>query len=239
MAQLKPLNKNIDVLILAGGKGERLKSVVSDKPKVLAEISGQTFIDLILKNLFSNGFEKVIISVGYLKGKIIQHIKDNYPKSDIQFSEEDTPLGTGGAIKHALKLIKTDPFLVLNGDSTVPINFDDFLSFHYESNSAVSMAVAKPREEKDYGALGLDSSNRVINYNEKAVGGGEFSNAGVYLINQKAAAHFPEENAFSIEEDFFPKILNHGFYGFVCEGDLIDIGTPERLQKAREVLRND
>ena len=83
------------------------------------------------------------------------------------------------------------------------------------------------------------TSNKVVDYNEKATEGGKFSNAGIYLINQKAVAHFPEESAFSIEKDFFPRLLNHGFYGFVCEGDLIDIGTPERLQKAREVIRND
>jgi len=238
MAQLKPRNKNIDVIILAGGKGERLKSVISDKPKVLAEISGRPFIDFILDNLFQNGFERIILSVGYLKNQIIEHIKKNYSDKKIEFSEEDSPLGTGGAMKLATKLVKTNPFLVVNGDSIIPINFENFLNFHKKNNGAISIAIAKPREEKDYGAVDLDSSNRIVNYNEKSKKGGSFASAGVYLINQEATSHFPESEAFSAENDFFPRVIDRGCYGFICEGDLIDIGTPERLEKANQFFRN-
>lgn len=238
MAQPKLPKNNIDVIILAGGQGQRLRTVIPDKPKVLAEVSGRPFLDLVLEKLFSAGFERIILSVGYLKDQIKKYVEENHPDRQIKFSEEDFPLGTGGAIKKALTLVRSNPFLVVNGDSITSIDFDKFLDFHEEKGGLISMAVALPRAEKDYGALSLDPSDKIVSYNEKAKAGGTLLNAGLYLISQKAISYFPPQEIFSIEEDFFPKVINQS-YGFPCEGDVIDIGTPERLKKARTIIRND
>ncbi len=225
--------KDLDVVILCGGEGKRLRSIINDRPKSLAPVGNKVFLDIILDNLISFGFKRIILSVGHLKEKIINYY-NQYKACQILFSEEKKPLGTGGAIKKTKPFIKSDHFLAMNGDSYIPLDFVKFYDNHLKNQPLVSVALVKIEDIRDYGSVNLDNDGKIVNFNEKIlIKKTGLINAGVYLMKKDIFFHMPEEESFSLEYDFFPKILNsHSCHGFISEGELIDIGTPERYDKA-------
>lgn len=234
---MRPDLKDIYVIILCGGLGKRLRPAVSDRPKVLAEIKDKTFLDILLDNLRGYGFKNIILCVGYLKEQIKDHF--NYDKDfNIIFSEEYESLGTGGALKNAGSLIKSDPFIVLNGDSICDLNFKDFLDYHVNKRALMSMVLTRLQNTGDYGNVVIDGSNRIISFEEKIDTKVEcLINAGVYMMQKEVFSYMPEEEKFSLEYDLFPKLVNYKCYGFITENELIDIGTPERYKKAIHLIR--
>lgn len=224
----------LDIVILAGGLGTRLRPAVSDRPKVLAEIGGRPFMDVLIENLLRAGMQRIILSVGYLK----DHIKDYYAEQGILFAEEESPLGTGGGVKNAERFVQSDQCFVMNGDSWITggIDFKTFHDFHRSKNALATLMLTRPRKEKDYGAVFLEEDGKISGFNEKAKENKtHFMNAGVYLIEKKAFRLMPC-GAFSLEIDFFPRLVGGAFYGFPVDGDLIDIGTPERYRAANDIL---
>ncbi len=218
--------KTTDAVILCGGKGERLQSVVSDKPKVLAEVNGQPFLEILVANLKRFGFQRFILSVGYKREAIIDYFKN---RKEIVFSEEKTALGTGGGLKKARSLIKSDTFLALNGDSFCALDFNEFFSFHQQKKSLLSIVLTKSLEVKDYGTVTLDDSGRIKSFQEKIEGNSvRLVNAGIYLMQKEIFSQMPEKSAFSLEYDFFPKVKSS--FGYITSAKLYDIGTPERYQ---------
>lgn len=239
---VKPVqpNSEVDVLILCGGQGTRLRSILKDRPKVLAQIGDRPFLDILIDELKAHGFRRFILSVGHLRDNIIDHIEKTGDKDKAQFlfSEEDSPLGTGGALRKAAPLLRSDPFLVLNGDSICSTNFDKFLAFHAERGGILSLVLATPRTSPDYGAVQLSGDGRVMHYGERVVPyDAHLASAGIYLMNQAVFDHLPRAATFSLEYDLFPHLIAHGSYGFVTDGALIDIGTPERYEAARRFLQ--
>ncbi|MDO8516214.1 MAG: sugar phosphate nucleotidyltransferase [bacterium] len=226
---------DIDLVILAGGLGTRLASVISDRPKALAEVGGRPFLDIVIEDLLGMGFERIILSVGHLKGQI----KERYAAKGILFAEEEKPLGTGGGVKNAESFVQSDDLLVVNGDSWMAGGADlgAFLDFHKRKNALVTVALASPRNEKDYGAVFLDTDGKIVRFNEKGREEGEhFLSAGIYLMKKDIFAIMPS-SPFSLETDFFPRLVGSSFYGFALDGEVVDIGTPERLHAAQETFR--
>ncbi len=228
--------REIDVVILCGGLGTRLRPVILDRPKVLAKIGEKTFLDILIGELTEQGFRNIILCVGYLKDKIKDHFQ--YERDyNISFSEEEEPLGTGGALKKARPLIKSDPFMVLNGDSICKINFRDFYGFHVSKKASLSMVLVRTKEAKDFGSVVLDKSQRITSFKEKVAGRDEsLINAGIYIMQKDIFSLMPEEKHFSLEYDFFPKLIEDKCYGFITDNELIDIGTPERYEKAIDLI---
>lgn len=225
---------SLDIVILAGGLGTRLRPAVSGRPKVLAEIYGRPFIDMLIENLLRVGMQRIILSVGYLK----DHIKDYYVEQGILFAEEESPLGTGGGVKNAERLVQSDQFFVMNGDSWITggIDFEAFHNFHRSKNALATIVLTRPRKEKDYGAVFLKEDGKISGFDEKAKEDKtHFMNAGVYLIEKKAFGLMPR-GVFSLETDFFPKLVGGAFYGFPVDGELVDIGTPERYALANKIF---
>lgn len=232
---MKHTLNNTDVVVLAGGLGTRLRSTVSDRPKVMAEINGKPFLDLLINNLQVNGFKRIILSIGYLK----DYIKNYYSGVGVLFAEEDKPLGTGGGVKNTEALIESKHFLVMNGDSWLSegIDFHAFYNFHTTNRALVTVALAQPRDEKDYGAVFLGEKNKISNFNEKTKEKVDhFLNAGVYLMSREVFSQMPS-NPFSLESDFFPKLIGGNFYGFLVDGKVVDIGTPERYKLANQSFK--
>lgn len=228
--------KEIDVVILCGGLGTRLRPVVSDRPKVLAKIGEKTFLDILIDNATNQGFKNIILCVGYLKRQIKNHF-DCGKDYNIMFSEEEEPLGTGGALKKAKPLIKSNPFVVMNGDSICNINFHDFYDFHVNKKATLSMALVRTKAAQDFGSVILDESQRITSFKEKVVSKDEcLINAGIYLMQKDVFSYMPDENRFSLEYDFFPRIIEERCFGFIIEDELIDIGTPERYKKAINLI---
>jgi len=225
---------DIDVVILCGGRGERLSSVLPDRPKVLATIGEQTFLDILIDDITRFGFKRIILSVGYLKEQIIDHFKYEQ-RFNLTFSEENVPLGTGGAVKAARSLIKSRSFLVVNGDSICKVDYRDFYQFHIKKGGLLSMlAVKSPKElKRDFGIVRLDYANRIIRFREKVTGEvGGFINGGVYFMRSDIFGCMPNKASFSLEYELFETMRSEGCYGFLCDCQLIDIGTPERYNNA-------
>jgi NDP-sugar pyrophosphorylase family protein len=219
----------IDVLILAGGLGTRLQSVVSDRPKSLAPVHDKAFIDLLLEQLIGQGLNRFILCVGHFKEQIIEHLKDR-PDCQILFSTEDEPLGTGGALKNAYPFIRSDPFFALNGDSFLNVSFDSLLTHHKNKNGFATFSVARKKVSKEYGTIVFDENKRILNFQEKVDEGGGYVNGGVYCFNRELFSTFPKKSKFSLEYDVFPKLVTKECFVWEVDSSIYDIGTPERYK---------
>lgn len=225
----------VDVLILCGGTGSRLQPLISDRPKGMALVGGRPFLDILVENLLKQGFQRIVFCVGHLKEQIIERYKLRND-ADFQFSEEEVLLGTGGAIKNALSLIKSNPILVVNGDSICAVNFGQLIQFHFSQKSSATFVLTNPKGRYDGGIVLIDDSNRVQSFLEKTSDPSlrkGYINAGIYLLELENLLFSKMKSPFSLEYDIFPNLTkNCECYGFVVDSELVDIGTPERYLKA-------
>ncbi|MBA7592422.1 D-glycero-alpha-D-manno-heptose 1-phosphate guanylyltransferase [subsurface metagenome] len=227
----------IDVVILCGGFGKRLQRVVKDIPKPMAKIKQRPFLSILIDFIASYGFKRFILCTGYKADTIERYYSQRYNNLIIEFSREEKPLGTGGAIKNAENYIKSSQFLVANGDSFCKINLKEFVDFHFKKNALISMAVTNTDICDDYGVITINDLQQIVEFNEKAKGyKNRLINAGFYLLQREVFSLMPKKNNFSIERDFFPKIIKRNLYAFETLESLIDIGTPKRYEKAKHLL---
>jgi len=227
---------SVDALILCGGLGTRLRPVVSDRQKVMAEVGSRPFLEIVVQKLLKHGFKRIIFCVGYLGNHIENHFKKNNFPNDVifEFSREEKPLGTGGAIKNALPLVKSDVFLVSNGDSFFDIDLENFYLNHKKGDKAVSIALLKTTKNKEGGNVRLGDFGEILSFTEKE-GETSLMNGGFYLMEKTVQEHFPDEENFSLEYDLFPKLIEKSG-GFVFEGTFIDMGTPDRYEIAKKLF---
>lgn len=227
------INK-LDVVVLCGGLGTRLQPIINDRPKPMAEIGRQPFLDYLLEYSFKFGFRRFVLCLGHMASVIKEYYSKKENFWDISYSEEKERLGTAGALKNAQGLIKSNPFLVMNGDSICPLDLGQFLEFHFHKGGRFSIVLSQLKENKDSGLVGLNGNNQVISFNEKSQNGNScLANAGVYLFSQKIFEKIPSGLNYSLEYDVFPEIIKEGLFGFVTDQQFIDIGTPERYQRAQ------
>lgn len=229
--------KSLDVIILCGGEGKRLRPVVDGRPKVMAEIDSRPFLDILIRKIAGHGFKKAILCIGY-KGEMI---KDYYDRRTaplkIIYSEESKPLGTGGALKNARPFIESQTFLVMNGDTVSKVDLNSFFNFHLAKKAMMSMALVRSEADGDFGSVSLDPSFRIISFKEKVKSDRQrLVNAGAYFMNKDIFSHMPKISSFSLEYDLFPDIVKARCYGFLSKSKFIDIGSPERYGKARKIL---
>ena len=228
----------MDIVVLCGGLGTRLRTVVSDRPKSMADFCGRPFLDILLDYFKGFGFRRIILCVGYRAEAIKSHYANRFSDMEILFSEEKAPLGTGGAIKNAEHLIKSNPFCVANGDSFCSIQMDQFLSFHSDKKATISIAVSSVGKTKDYGAVCLDHDSQVLSFDEKKESQEKAAvNAGVYIFEKKILFEMHKGDIFSLEKDLFTRVCGKGLYGFFVDSPVIDIGTPERYAYASNHLK--
>jgi NDP-sugar pyrophosphorylase family protein len=224
-------------VLLVGGKGTRLRPIISAVPKPMAAVGDRPFLELLVLQLSCQDIRNLVMCTGYLSREIEDEFGDGHTRQvAIEYSKEPNPLGTAGAIKFAEPFLRgVSDFLVMNGDSFMEIDFRELLRFHRESGGLASMAVLRMQNEKRYGMVQTDAGGRVYGFAEK-IGGelGGFVNAGVYVFNREIFEHIPEGPA-SLEKDIFPKLLVHGVYALEQRGAFIDIGTPEDYARAQEL----
>jgi len=236
--QLSRINKmkSLDAIILAGGRGTRLSSVVADRPKVLAEVNGHPFLDIILDTLGKcTLIHRVVLAVGHMAEQITGLYNDENKKYpfEIRFSIEERPLGTGGATRKALSLTTTGSVLVLNGDSFTETKLEELAEFHWRVGAALTMVITEVDNVSRYGRVILDNTGRVVGYEEKNEDGGKgYINAGVYLFERIIFDEIALNKPTSLEKDLLPKLMGKGVYTFMGEGFFIDIGTPESYAAA-------
>ncbi|HSZ63759.1 MAG TPA: nucleotidyltransferase family protein [Terriglobales bacterium] len=231
---------DVKAVVLAGGLGTRLRSVVPSKPKVLASIGERSFLELLIRQLRSQGIRRLVMCTGYLAEQIESQFGDGGAwEVSIEYSREEKPLGTAGAVKLAQRHLRDSPdFFVLNGDSFLEVDFGNLLAFHRgHAGALASMAVLRVENASRYGTVRVDSNNRVSGFMEKT--GCEspgLVNGGVYVFDQAVSRRIPE-GPVSLERDVFPRLLDDGVYAQEQHGMFIDIGTPADYERAQELLR--
>lgn len=223
-------------IILAGGFGTRLKTVVADRPKPMAEVNGEPFLNYQLNYLKHFGIQEVIISTGHLAEKIKSHYGNSFNGLSILYSHEENPLGTGGGIRLALEKCKEELAIVLNGDSYFEVDLENFYNLHFSQHSEISLALRKVENASRYGTIEVGESIRITSFKEKNNSDkAGIINGGVYILNKEIYLNnTPGLINFSIEKDFFEKHINNiTIKGFEFNGYFIDIGIPEDYTQAQ------
>lgn len=235
----------ITALVLAGGMGTRLRSVVSDRPKPMALVNGEPFIEILIHALAGKGIREFVLLVGYMADVIEEHFAAHNDKDlRIRFSCEQTPLGTGGAVKKA-EDFASDPSLLVNGDTFFNGDIHRLLQFHREKAADVTLSLLPVRDASRYGSVTVNQEGLITGFREKRerIAGRGLINAGFSLISRDFIRSLPADRAFSMERETFPKLAESGrMFGLISEQSFFDIGTPEsyddfkRFVKDREEL---
>jgi D-glycero-alpha-D-manno-heptose 1-phosphate guanylyltransferase len=232
-------SSNIIVAVLVGGLGTRLKSVVNDRPKVMATINGRPFLTYILDQINDAGLKDVILCVGYMGKYIEAEIGKTYRRLSIRYSYEDESLGTGGALRNAHAFLNSDTILIMNGDSYCQHNTESFVSFHKRGNAVASLLLTFVCDTSRYGCISINEQNHILAFEEKKSSTGPgWINAGIYLIDREIISEIPDKRFVSLEKEIFPFLIGKEFYGFMNDGRFLDIGTPEDFTKAGGFLEN-
>lgn len=229
---------DITIAILAGGLGKRLRSVVNNKPKVLVKVGNTTYLQKLLDQLNLAGFKNVVLCTGYLGNQIKEKFGNRYKNLILLYSQEELPLGTGGALRLVLPLLKSQTVLVMNGDSFCDIDFKDFLKFHLNKKANATIACVIATKTDRFGRVNLGLNDRIFGFEEKKKESGSgFINAGIYLLNRSLISKIPPSKKISLEKEVFPKLVNKNFYGYKSNGNFIDIGTPKSYSQAEEFFK--
>jgi D-glycero-alpha-D-manno-heptose 1-phosphate guanylyltransferase len=225
----------MEAVVLAGGLGTRLRSVVPDLPKPMAPVAGRPFLEILLSSLARQGVARVVLSVGHRAAQIVEHFGAAYDGLEIDYAVEDSPLGTGGAVRLALSRCRSEPVLVLNGDTFLELDLPALWACWRADRAPVVVA----REVEDtarFGRMRIEDG-RVIAFAEKGVAGPGTINGGVYLVPRDLLDGFEPGRAFSIESDFFtPQAGRRTIRAFVARGRFIDIGVPDDYARAQSLL---
>ena len=230
----------MQAIILCGGLSTRLGDITKEMPKILLPIGDQIVMDYQVELLKSVNVTEVILASGHLHEILFEHIGYQYKGLKILYAREDKKLGTGGAIKNAMKYISSELFFTLNGDIlTKEVNLYDMLSYHNEIQDNLHTKIdgfllsTFVKDVRDFGEIISDQNGKILTFKEKPkqLKAG-YINGGIYLFNQSICNFFPNRGHFSIEHDVFPKV--NQLYTFQSQAKLIDVGVPERLEHARQ-----
>ncbi|HOF20747.1 MAG TPA: nucleotidyltransferase family protein [Bacteroidales bacterium] len=226
----------MEVIILAGGLGTRLREVIRDIPKPMAPVAGRPFLHYILDWLRRYPVRKIIISAGYRAEVIREHFGSRFYEIPLEYVIEEKPLGTGGAVNYALGKTAGNDILVLNGDTWFPVDPCRLMGFHSSEDSRFSLALKRMFDFDRYGTVSLEG-NRVLGFNEKKACDEGLINGGIYVINRKFFESQKMPEVFSLEKDFLEKNAGKSVLKGMIFGDpFLDIGIPEDYAKAEEVL---
>lgn len=222
-------------IVLAGGKGTRLSRLVPDRPKPMALVGGRPMLEYILDRLIAGGINEIVLAVGYRAEVIRNHFGPRWGGAAIAYAEEAEPLGTGGAVAHAVADQPGEAMLVVNGDTFLNLDFAALLAWYdrQASESAAAMVLCAVADTARYGAVSC-SAGEVTGFSEKGVGGPGLINAGVYVLDPAVFDRFALKGAFSLETDLFQRHLDAlRPKAFVTDSFFIDIGVEEDFLKAQ------
>lgn len=228
---------NNEAIILAGGLGTRLKHLLNNVPKPMAPVNNLPFLEYIFKYLKSQNISSVILSVGYKYKSIQAYFKYSFHGIKIQYSIEETPLGTGGAIKKAMELVESKNAFILNGDTFFNVDLSKMQKAHLITNSKFTLALKELTDFDRYGLVEI-KNNIVINFLEKQPTKSGLINGGTYLLNRDEFLKTDWPERFSFEKEFLETYYkNWHFNAYISTGYFIDIGIPEDYYKATTDFR--
>lgn len=227
-----------EAIILAGGLGTRLRSVVSDVPKCMAPVNGKPFLYFVIENLLKQGVDTFIFSVGYKSEMIIDYVNEHYPDINKKFSVETEPLGTGGAVKLAGTMVSEKSTLILNGDTLFNIDIERVFDFHTNAGADCTLSLKPMIDFNRYGVVELNEDSFVASFKEKQFYKSGLINGGVYVLNVKTFLQEDLPQKFSFEKDYLEVYFDkRKMLGIIQDEYFIDIGIPEDFERAQSELK--
>lgn len=229
-------DRHLQAIVLAGGLGTRLRSVVPDLPKPMAPVAGRPFLAHVLDALVEAGFEAVVLAVGYRHEAIREHFGHRYRGMPLLYSIESSPLGTGGAIRLAGTQVDADPVFVLNGDTYLALDYRAMHAAHRSAGVRLSVAVCEVPDVGRYGSVEVEAG-RLVGFREKGRSGPGLINAGTYLLAAELVAQIPEDRPHAFEQELLvPQVATLRPLAFLTRGRFIDIGVPEDYARAQALF---
>ena len=236
--QEKSLLSDMQVVILAGGKGTRLAPYTNILPKPLMPVGDIPILEIVIRQLQKAGFRKVILSVGYLASLIEAYFGDGTKWDiDINYSYEDEPLGTAGPLSliDGLK----DTFILMNGDILTTLNYAEIVNFHKQHEVFTTVGVYKKEIGIDLGVLDIQKDRQIINYTEKPKINYDVS-MGFYVMEPGVLDYIPKNKRLDLPELIKQLISSkRKVFGFPFKGTWLDIGRQEDYQEAVKIYEND
>lgn len=221
-------------LVLAGGLGTRLQSVVPDRQKTVAPVGARPFITYVLDQLAAAGVRRAILCTGHLAGQVEECLGEKYGLLNLEYSRETSPLGTAGAVRLALPFLEAGAALVLNGDSHCAVDLVSFVAAHRQRRAAASLVLARMEDTSRFGRVELNATGEVEKFAEKNTPGEPgWVNAGIYLLERSVIESIPVDRVTSLEKDVFPSLIGRGLVGYPSDGQLWDIGVPDEYVRAQ------
>jgi D-glycero-alpha-D-manno-heptose 1-phosphate guanylyltransferase len=228
----------MEAIVLAGGLGTRLRSVVPDLPKCMAPINGIPFLSYLMDHLTEQGVSNFIFALGYKSNQFLDFLYTKLPHNNFSFVIEDEPLGTGGALKLALDKSKEENIIALNGDSLYKVNLKELMEFHKANMSNCTLALKPMQSFERYGSVEINELSNIVSFKEKKFMQYGLINGGVYAIHVASFLSLPLPTKFSLEKGYLEKYSKDlKFFGNVQESYFIDIGVPEDYSKAQIELK--
>ncbi|MDA1090441.1 MAG: sugar phosphate nucleotidyltransferase [Proteobacteria bacterium] len=240
MVDPAPCLQDIDVVILAGGLGTRIKDTLGATPKLLAPIDGTPFLEFVINRLKLFGARRLVMGLGHLAGAVEEYLQGHPPDGlTVVTSVEPEPLGTAGALRHVANLIESNPVMIMNGDSFIAADLCGFLDAHQKSGAVASLLAAYIEDTARYGRLRLSTLGRIEAFLEKdpSRSGPGVINAGVYLFSGVMMEKVCAMDGPSLELDVFEALPADTLNAVIGDGPFIDIGTPDDLARAGDVLK--
>jgi mannose-1-phosphate guanylyltransferase len=230
-------------LILAGGFGTRLRPLSCTRPKTLFPVVNKPLLQWIYERIAKDNIQEAILAVNGLTAFYIK--KHRIPKQGLRIKYSidppKTPLGTGGPIKNAEKLIgHSEPFLVLNGDIFAELSYTEILEVHKKNKALATIALCEVEDPTRYGVAEVAEKGRITRFIEKPAKGTaptNLINAGIYVLSPEIFSYIPKGKPISMEREVFPKLVEEGkLYGHIINGLWMDIGKPEEYLQANKII---
>lgn len=226
-----------EAIVLAGGFGTRLKSVVSDVPKPMALVNDQPFLTYLLTYLSRNSIDRVILATGHLHDKLAAYYGNSLGSLAVEYSREQQPLGTGGAVRLAMGKTTEPEVVVVNGDTFFDVPLHNLTEYHHRQDADMTISLKPMPSANRYGTVELDNE-RIVRFRSKGDGPAGLINGGVYIIRTDLFERFPMPEVFSLESDFLSSRAIHPVLaGFVSDSFFLDIGIPEDLERAQTEMK--
>lgn len=228
-----------EAIILAGGLGTRLRTIVPDVPKPMAPINSRPFLEYQMDYWIDQGIERFILSVGYKHNSIVDYFGHHYRNVQIDYVIEEAPLGTGGALLLAAKKLRDQaPFLLLNGDTYFAVNLQVLREFASQTKADWCFSLFRTNEGDRYLGMDVASTGQISSLEAQAGQASYLANGGVYFVNPQALNYLFSNTQISLENDIFPLAMqsNQRLFGLEFDDPFIDIGLPADYNRAAKFL---
>lgn len=223
-------------LILAGGKGVKMRPLTYELPKAMLLVKGKPILEYMIENLKKNNIREIIIACGPLCEKIKEYFGDGERYSvKISYIDEKKDLGTGGALKSALPILGSEPFVMIWGDVLADIDLGDMIDFHMDDHPIMTVALTPVADPREYGSARLHR-DILVDFHEKPKKNTDASHlvtAGIHIVDPKIAKYLPNKKSFMLEQDVIPNLTaDRSIKGYLFDGQWFDVGSLEIYNKA-------